>query len=99
MNVLPKTGVAWGRLFLLPFKVYVLAAWFVVQFYLREAGRRWDPADITPFLLGYLLCVVVLLLGGAAQLICRRKKDATLTLIAAALGIFCIWMLPGLAKA
>jgi hypothetical protein len=99
MNVLPKSGAAWGRLFLLPFKAYVATSWLVVRFYLREAGRQWNPSDVQPFVLGYMLCFVILLLGGIVQWTCGRRGDCTLSFVAAALAALICWLLPGLAKA
>ncbi len=99
MNVLPKTKAAWGRLFLLPFEAYVVTTWLVVRFYLVTAGRQWNPNDIEPFVLGYMLCFVTLLLGGIVQWGLGKRGDSTLSFVAAALAALICWFLPGLAKA
>jgi hypothetical protein len=100
MNVLPTTRAGWSRLALLPFKVYVATAWLEVHCYLSAANRQFDPIDIEPVLLGYVLCIFILLLGGIVQWAHGRRHDSTLSFVAAAIGALIFWLLPsGLAKA
>jgi hypothetical protein len=99
MKVLPKTGAAWGRFFLLPFKAYVVTSWLCVRFYLSAAGHQWDPSDVEPFVLGYMLCFVTLSLGGIVQWTCGRKGDSAVSIVWAGLAALICSLLPGLAKA
>ena len=99
MNVLPTTRAGWSRLALLPFKVYVATAWLEVHCYLSAANRQFDPIDIEPVLLGYVLCIFILLLGGIVQWTCGRKGDSAVSIVWAGLAALICSLLPGLAKA
>jgi hypothetical protein len=93
MNVLPTTGTAWGRLLLLPFKVYAATAWLGASFYVTAAGRQFDTSVIALVILGYLLSVVALLLGGIVQRACGNKEDSTISFFAAGSAVFFCWVL------
>jgi hypothetical protein len=94
MKVLPKSKAGWAKLVLLPFEVYVAAAWVFVHVYRDSAGRHWEPSDVEPFFLGYILCIPVLLVGGIFQSFSGRVKDSLITFAAAALAVLILWVLP-----
>ncbi len=99
MRVWPQTGAAWGRLLLLPFKVYVLTGWLGARFDIWAAGRQYDPDLVGLVILGYLGCFLVLVAGATVQRVCGRKEESAASFLAAALAVVFLWLLfPALAK-
>jgi hypothetical protein len=100
MTILPRTRAAWGNVFLLAFKVYVLIGWLGAGIYLDNSGHYWEPSDLERFNAGYVLCCVVLFFGGLMQCACRQRSKGIVSIAVAGLASFILWLLPsGLAKA
>ena len=93
MDFLPSKGAAWGRLVLLPFKVYVFAAWVGERFYVHAAGRQIDSNVGGCILVLYLICFVILLTGGVVQRVCGQRVDSTGSFLAAGLAALICWAL------
>ena len=101
MQILPATKEAWSRVALLPFKVYVLSAYFGLQLYLAAIPRRTDYGS-EPFLVaifGYLACFVVLCCESRFRSRTGRHRASVVSLLFAFLAaIFGYLLLPGLSR-
>jgi hypothetical protein len=108
MNVLPKSKAQWLRLLVLPFHVYVVAAFALIKCLgavIPHQSKYGFPygaygIPIGPILLGYMLCFVVLISYGIHCVRHRGGEDAFTAFLFAALALlFAYALLPPLAAA
>jgi hypothetical protein len=85
---------------LLPFKVYVLTAYFSMFVYLSALPRPRDyDSELFAFaILGYAVCFFVLCCASIGQGLAAKRRDSAVSLAFAVLAvIFGYLLLPGLA--
>lgn len=99
MQILPPTIQAWSRVALLPFKVYVLSAYFALQVYLAALprGRDYESELFLFAIFGYLVCFIVLCCENRVRNQTGRPRDSLVSLLFAFLAaIFGYLLLPWL---
>ena len=95
LNALPSRRESWLRLALLPFQVYVLAAFVAVRIHQHLVQHR--HAELSFYfavLAGYWITFFVVLLGGFRQRSVGDSSGSVMSWLLAALCIAFAWLVP-----
>ncbi|MHC1764260.1 MAG: hypothetical protein AB9869_08135 [Verrucomicrobiia bacterium] len=95
MNPLPSSRESWLRLALLPFQVYVLAAFAAVRVHQHLVHHR--HAELSFYfavLVGYWMTFFVLLVGGFGQRSLGDHRGSATSWLLAAFCIVFAWLVP-----